>query len=150
MKSSKVLLIILLICFSIFGKHQQLLAQQLELNASAETETTNTQQGRFRLRISSFQGAFLATNKQGDTLPLEFSSQQNNSRFQRLGNQYFEDISLNLSRNERFNFDYSININEPLFTKPGIYRLSLDIDISALTTNELQEAGQSEKATLPQ
>ena len=163
MKNMNASLIMLLISFSIFGKPS--LAQELELNASPKvqinyepfsglpgsstlninitntdtdtTENPTSQERRLRLRITPSQGTFLATNEQGDTLPLVFVSQQSSSRIQRLGNQYFENINLDPSRSKRSDLNYSVIISESLFAKPGVYRLLLDVDISTLSTDEV-------------
>jgi len=106
------------------------------LNAE-EPEAPFSQQSRLRLRITPSQGTFVATSEKGDTLPLIFTSQQNSSRIQRLGNQYLEDINLDLNQSQRSNFDYSVSVSESQFAKPGIYRLLLDVDIVTLNTNEI-------------
>ncbi len=92
---------------------------------------------KFRLRIKPSQGSFLTTNDKGDTLAIEFSSRQNDSRIQRIGDQYIEDISLDLSRQKNYNFHYLTTLTQSQFAKPGIYRLLLDIDVVTLNTNEV-------------
>lgn len=100
-------------------------------------DQNNNRNEQFRLRFTPSQGNFIAVNKNGHKLPINFTSRQNNSQTRRIGNQFIEDITLNPGQRKRYDFDYTVSLSESQFAKPGIYSLLLDVDITTLTTNEV-------------
>lgn len=116
----------------------------IKINLTIDNQNNNSNQGKdsnkreqFRLRFTPSQGSFIATNKNGQKLPLNFTSRQNNSQIRRIGNQFIEDVTLNPDQRKRYDFDYTVGLSESQFAKPGTYRLLLDVDITTLATNEI-------------
>ena len=109
---------------------------QLRFNNNSQQDNTN-QREEFRIRFTPSQGNFFAVDKNGNRLPVQFTSRQNNSQLRHIGNQFVANVSLNPEQRKNYDFDYTVSLNESQFAKPGVYRLLLDVDLTTLTTNEI-------------